>query len=101
MNYKGIQCNFGKSLANKAPAMFLTILDNKLKWQGKELIKINTSKVKASQYNHFDGSYTKKPLSQRWNYFGDMKIQRDLYSAFLIMNVEDNLKEVDQDKCTK
>jgi len=101
MNYKGIQYNFGKSLANKAPAMFLTILDNKLKWQGKELIKINTSTVKASQYNHFDDTYTKKPLSQRWNDFGDIKIQRDLYSAFLIMNIKDNLKEIDQDKCTK
>ncbi|KUO72749.1 MAG: hypothetical protein APF81_00585 [Desulfosporosinus sp. BRH_c37] len=40
---------FGKSLANKAPAMFLTILDNKLKHLGTELHRIKTAEVKASQ----------------------------------------------------
>ncbi|MEA1975724.1 MAG: hypothetical protein U9N10_09315 [Bacillota bacterium] len=29
------------------------------------------------------------------------KIQRDLYSAFLIMNVKPNLKEIDRDLCNK
>src|SRR5690625_1072686 len=51
---------FGKSIANKAPSMFLTILDNKLKWNNKELLKIDTYKVKASQYNHFTDEYIKK-----------------------------------------
>jgi hypothetical protein len=38
---------FGKSLANKAPAMFLTILDNKLKHLGTELHRIKTAEVKS------------------------------------------------------
>jgi transposase len=118
MNYKGLQARaknttvnkngkinkkkrFGKSLANKAPAMFLTILDNKLKWNEKQLIKIDTWNVKASQYNHFDDNYVKKELGERWNDFGEFKIQRDIYSAFLIMNVKDSLKEVDREKCFK
>ena len=58
---------FGKSIGNKAPAMLLSIIDRKLKYRGSNLIKIDTWSVKASQYNHLDGSCTKKKLSQRWN----------------------------------
>lgn len=88
---------FGKSLANKAPSMFLTILDNKLKWNGTKLYRVDTYKVKASQYNHFTGEYNRKELDERWN--TDIGIQRDLYSAFLIMNVKKNLKEIDRGVC--
>jgi len=117
MNYKGLQVRakkttinkktgkfnkkkrFGKSLANKAPSMFLTILENKLKWEGKELNKIDTWKVKASQYNHIEDLFIKKDLNDRWNDFGEYLIQRDLYSSFLIMNVEDNLSSINRDLC--
>lgn len=92
---------YGKSLANKAPSMLLAIIDRKLKDFGEELIEINTSEAKASQFNHFDKTYTKKPLSQRWNDFNGMKIQRDLYSAFLIMNIAKDLKSFDIGKCNK
>jgi len=117
MSYKGLQARvkettvnkktgkfnnkkrFGKSLANKAPAMFLTILDNKLKWIGSGLKRIDTWKVKASQYNHSTDEYNKKELNERWNDFGKFKIQRDLYSSFLIMNVNDNLSSINKDLC--
>ena len=92
---------FGKSLANRAPAMLLTIIDRKLKYFGKELIEINTYEARASQFNHFDQTYKKKKLSQRWNDFNGIKIQRDLYSAFLIMNVANDLKSFDIDKCNE
>lgn len=112
MNFKGLQARskettindktgrfnkkkrFGKSIANKAPSMLLSIIDRKLKYQGKELIKIDTFKVKASQYNHFTDEYVKKDLSTRWNDFG---VQRDLYSAFLIMNIENDV--INRNKC--
>jgi len=90
---------FGKSIANKAPAMLLIILDNKLKWHDKKLYKVDTYSIKASQYNHITNKYKKKSLSERWNNFGDYKIQRDLYSAFLLMNVKDNLYEIDRELC--
>jgi hypothetical protein len=116
MNYKGLQSRskktekneqgkfkkkkcFGKSLANKAPAKLLTLLDNKLKYFGKELIKINTREVKASQYNHLNGKYNKKKLSQRWNDLDGIKVQRDIYSAFLIQHVNSDLKSINQDEC--
>lgn len=92
---------FGKSISNKAPAMLLNIIDIKLKYSGKQLQKIDTYKVKASQYNHFNNSYEKKNLKDRWNYINNQKIQRDLYSAFLIMNVCANLKEIDIKACNE
>jgi len=94
---------FGKSLANKAPAMLIEIINRKLKYFGTDIKKINTYTVKASQYNHISGTYIKKDLSERWNVFNinekEIKIQRDLYSSFLIMNVNDKLEQVDRDKC--
>jgi len=90
---------FGKSLANKAPSMLLTIIDRKLKYYDKQLFKIDTWSVKASQYNHLENNYQKKKLSQRWNDFNGIKVQRDMYSAFLLMNVNDDLKSINQDRC--
>lgn len=88
---------FGKSLANRAPATLLTILNNKLKSYGKELKFIDTYRCKASQFNHFNSECVKKPLSKRWNRFknGDI-VQRDLYSAFLIQNVNEDLQSYDE-----
>jgi hypothetical protein len=117
MNYKGLQARakettinektgrfnkkkrFGKSLANKAPAKLIEILARKLRYFGEELKKINTRKVKASQYNHLIGKYKNKNLNERWNDFGEYKIQRDLYSAFIISNVNDDLESIDRERC--
>lgn len=119
MNFKGLQAKakktevsektgrykrkkrFGKSVANRAPSMLLSIIDNKLRYFGLELKKIDTAKVKASQFEHFTQTYVKKPLWERWNHFQQGKIQRDLYSAFLIMNTKDNLCEIDIERANK
>lgn len=90
---------FGKSIAKKAPAMLLAIIDRKLNYFNEHLIKINTIEARASQFNHFDKTYTKKKLSQRWNDLNGIRVQRDLYSAFLIMNISDDLKNFDIEKC--
>ena len=92
---------FGKTIANRAPSMLLEIIDRKLSYYEKRLIKIDTWSAKASQFNHFDGTYNKKKLSQRWNNFNGVKVQRDLYSAFLIMNTADDLKSFDTNKCNE
>lgn len=90
---------FGKSLGNRAPAMLLSIINRKLICSGTKLIEINTQKARASQFNHFDETYKKKKLSQRWNNFNGVKVQRDIYSAFLIMNISSDLKSFDMNKC--
>ena len=92
---------FGKSIGNRAPSMLLGIIDRKLSYYGRRLVKIDTFSAKASQFNHLDGTYNKKKLSQRWNDFNGVKVQRDMYSAFLIMNVVEDLKSFDVDKCNE
>ncbi|WP_066319600.1 hypothetical protein [Bacillus sp. FJAT-29814] len=90
---------FGKSIANHAPAMLLAIIDRKLGYQGLSIKKIDTYATKASQFNHLTGEYTKKQLSERWNDLGDFRIQRDLYSAFLIGNTTEMFDSVDIELC--
>ena len=87
---------FGKSVGNKAPAMLIGILKQKLLSRGMDgLIKVPTS-VRASQFNHLSGEYLKKTLSQRWNDMPDgRRIQRDLYSAFLLQHTNRALNGFD------
>ena len=92
---------FGKSISNRAPALLSEIINRKLGYIGKNIIKIDTFKVKASQLNHNTNEYEKKSLSKRWVEILGNKIQRDLYSAFLIKNVKENLEEVNIEKAQK
>lgn len=89
---------FGKSIANKAPAMLIAILQQKCTSLGiSGAVKVPTS-VKASQYNHQTKAYTEKSLSQRWNTMPDgSRIQRDLYSAFLLQHYNAETKNFDQE----
>ena len=81
---------FGKSVGNKAPATLTGLLDQKLKSRGLSgIIEVDT-KVRASQYNHLTDDYHKKELSERWNFMPDgRRIQRDLYSAFLLQHMNE------------
>lgn len=91
---------FGKSIANCAPSIFLSILSRKLEDLGSTLIKIDTWSAKASQYNHVDKTCKKKTLNNRWNIIDGKKIQRDMYSAFLIRNINPDLKTYNQENVT-
>jgi hypothetical protein len=79
--------------------MLLEIIERKLNRFGKTLHKVKTQKVKASQYNHVFDEYIKKKLSQRWNDIDGHKVQRDMYSAFLLMNVNKGLESINKRKC--
>ena len=93
---------FGKSISNKAPALFVKTLERKVLNAGGSFKKVDTFSVKASQFNHLTETFTKKNLSKRWNTMPDgTKVQRDLYSAFLIQNVDATLKEVDVACCNQ
>lgn len=89
---------FGKSVANKAPAMLIAILQQKCVSLGiSGVVKVPTS-VKASQYNHQTKDYTTKSLSQRWNTMPDGdRVQRDLYSAFLLQHYNIETENFDQE----
>lgn len=89
---------FGKSIANKAPALFTKIYEQKVLAAGGSFYRIDTGKAKASQYSHDTKAYKKKQLSKRWHELEDgTKIQRDLYSAFLIQNTNSTLDGFRQD----
>lgn len=89
---------YGKSVANKAPAMLIGILKLKCESLGLPgVIQVPTS-VKASQYNHQSDTYEKKTLNQRWNHMPDgEEIQRDIYSAFLLQHCTPQLDGFDKD----
>ncbi|MBQ8234665.1 MAG: transposase [Bacilli bacterium] len=90
---------YGKSIGNRAPSMLLTMINRKLGYFNERLIEINTYKVKASQYSHEDDTYVKKSRSNRFTKVGNRLIQRDLYSAYLIQNVNEDLESINKEKC--
>ena len=89
---------FGKSVNNNAPGTLKRKLNQKLSYFGKELIEINPFKTKASQFNHIRQEFKKCSLEVRFKeLIQGIVVQRDLYSAFLIKNVE-NLSEYNMEK---
>lgn len=90
---------FGKTLNNRAPSMLLKMLKEKaFRYKG-IYIEVDTKEFKASQYRHDTNIYEKVPLKQRFKIIGNKKVQRDLYSAFLIKNTNSNLKKPNNKKC--
>ena len=91
---------FGKSISNRCPGLMVSTLKNKF---GNRYHEVNTWEFKASQYNHITNTCIKKKLSQRiqeLDYNGEtITIQRDLYSAFLLMNSNDTLDKPDLNLC--
>ena len=90
---------FGKSINDRAPAEFLSILEQKAVRNGGNMKKVNTREFKASQYDHSTGECKKCLLSERFKTIDGRTVQRDLYSAFLIKNSNKSLKNPDQKKC--
>lgn len=93
---------FGKSIANKAPAMLITMLKQKCQSRGLEGVKEVDTHVCASQYNHQTDTCIEKALENRWNVMPDgERIQRDLYSAFLLQHCKQGLPEYNRKELKK
>ena len=90
---------FGKTIRRHAPAKLIGVIERKLSYRDGCLHRVDTWSFKASQYNHEDDLYEKKPLEKRTTCIGDRVIQRDLYSAFLLMNSRNDLKSTDRARC--
>ncbi len=91
---------FGKSLSKHSPGKFMTIVGRKLSYIGKVVNHVDTWKFKASQYDHVTGGYIPAGLSERSKTVGGSRVQRDLYSAFLLWAALDDTT-VDRDLCLK
>lgn len=74
------------------------ILKSKLE-EDVELKFVDKYNYKASQYNHLTNEYIKPKLSERIKKIWENIIQRDLYSAYLLLNHNEDLKTIDRKKC--
>ena len=90
---------FGRSLNDRAPASFITILNRKAALYGGGVYKVQTKDFKASQYDHVEDNYKKAELKDRSKYVGGYKVQRDLYSAYLLKNSNTKFDKPDREKC--
>lgn len=64
-----------------------------------ELKFVDTYNYRASQYNHLTNTYIKPKLSDRIKKIWENRIQRDVYSAYLLLNHNKDYKEIDRKKC--
>ena len=64
-----------------------------------ELTFVDKYNYRASQYNHETNEYIKPLLSERTKKIWENIIQRDLYSAYLLLDHKEDLKEIDREKC--
>ena len=90
---------FGKSINDRSPGLYKKRLEEKCKQYEVNLEILDTTKVKASQYEHDKDEFVKHKLSERTKLINNNIVQRDLYSAFLIKNTINN--QIDKDKCKK
>ena len=75
----------GKSILNRSPGYFTSQNQYRFGVTSGSFVTVNMQSFKASQYDHKMGDSNPKQLSQRWHIFEDgTKVQRDLYSAFLM-----------------
>ena len=78
---------FGKSINRRSPGLFNKIIEDKILKYGGFIIEVNIHKYKASQYNHITKEAIKPSLSERTKQIGKYRVQRDLYSSFLLYNI--------------
>lgn len=91
----------GAYMAGAAPGEFLRILDYKLSQQGIELHRILPFLVKASGFNHHTGTYQKMPLKKSWRIVDGQKVEKNLYSAFLLSNLAEDMQTFDLERCSE
>ena len=93
---------FGKSILNRCPGYFIAQAKYKFDLTGGSLKEVNTWTFKASQYDHKLNDCNKKSLSKRWHIFEDgTKVQRDIYSSFLLLCSNDKLTAPNKELCDK
>lgn len=89
------------AVQKNSPAAFLKILEQKLMQQGKELVLIEPFVLKTTGFNHLTGAYQKVPVRKSWRIVAGQKVNKKLYSAFLLRHVRENGDGFDLEKCRK
>lgn len=89
---------FGSSILWRSPALFLCMLDKKVSKYGGTVLYVDLKEYRASQYDHTTGGYDKPALKERIKKVGGHRVQRDLYSAYLLRHMA-TPKQPDQAAC--
>lgn len=89
---------FGRSLNNHSPGYLDAQILKRAEELGVKVVAVDMLKYRASQYRHDKDDYIKAKLSDRYKEIDGQKVQRDLYSAFLLYNFKDE-ETIDRDKC--
>ena len=93
---------YGKSIGKRSPGYFINQVKYRFALTGGTVDEVNTWTYKASQYDHVLDDTNKKQLSQRWHTLPDgRKIQRDIYSAFLLFCSKRDLQKPDREQCLR
>ena len=95
VSYKGWQKRYGRSINMRAPSMFMNSLKIKAENAGGYLFEFPTQTTKLSQVCHICEQTVKKRLSKRWHICCGIRMQRDLYSAFLAKCVDQETSALD------
>jgi len=91
---------FGKSLQNRSPGYFLSRVKQVFHDTGGYIYEVHNGTFAASQYDHILDEKYKKKLNQRWHTLPNgRRIQRDLYSAFLLYCADETLEHPDREMC--
>jgi archaellum component FlaC len=91
---------FGKSISKRSPGYNIKQSKYKFETTGGTVKEVNKWTFKASQYDHVLDVTIKKPLSQRWHILPDgTKVQRDIYSSFLLYCANEDLTVPNKKLC--
>ena len=97
-NRKEVQKRFGRSVLHRCPGQFQAEIKRKFGDGYHEVPMM----YRASQYDHELDEYIKKKLQQRFHKLpSGKKIQRDLYSGFLLYCANNSITCIDRDRCFK
>ena len=90
---------YGHSIKNRSPGLMQADLKTKATQYGIPYYEIDIHQYRASQLHHDTGEYIKPTLSERFKTIEGHRVQRDLYSAFLICHTDDTLTAPDFKAC--
>ena len=91
-----IRCKrrFGKSIAHHAPAMFISILQNKVRSLGGKFHKVEIKNA-ATQFDFTNGEFTKHELNERTVTLSNGRThQRDMLAAFNLQHLRPDSEEL-------
>ena len=92
---------FGKHIKRRAPASLITLIQYKAKFRGRKFLEINVDEIVTSQLDHSTGEKTPLETSKRIRTIDNQLVQSDLYSAFILKNVDPDSATADLDSCKK